>query len=263
MRKGSQSLKRNVKFIVKYDGSAYAGWQRLGHEKSLSSIQGILEENLSLLLKEKIKITASGRTDAGVHALGQVVNFHCNSGYPLEKLQVDLNQKLPEDIKIILTEAAESDFHSRYSAKSKTYEYRIDQNEKACVFTRKYTYHYPKELNTTAMKSAAAWLIGTHDFRAFTTDKNEDKSTVRTIESIDIYPYEEKRFHNHSKELRIAITGDGFLYNMVRIIAGTLLEVGEGKRQPEEIKKILEGKSRKEAGITISSSGLFLIQVRY
>jgi tRNA pseudouridine38-40 synthase len=263
MKKGILNLKRNIKFVVEYDGSAYAGWQRLGNEVDCRSIQSVLEEKLSNLLKEKINITASGRTDSGVHALGQVANFFCNSQLPLDEMKNQLNILLSEDIKVKRMEEADMNFHSRYSAKAKTYEYRIEQNEKPSVFTRKYTYHYPVQLNVDAMKSAAAWLIGTHDFKAFSTDRREDKPTQRTIENIQIYHYQEKDYYKPSNELRFAITGDGFLYNMVRIIVGTLLEVGEGKRQPEEMKDILESKSRKEAGKTVSSIGLFLKEVKY
>lgn len=246
---------RNIKIVIMYDGSGYGGWQRLGKLDKKPSIQNTLEELFSNYFGENIKLIGSGRTDAGTHAYGQVANFHCHSKQPADKMKKELNILLPEDIAIleICDEAAE--FHSRYSAKVKTYRYRIDQDETQSVFSRKYTYHMPKPLNLDNMAKASALLTGTHDFKAFSTDRKDKKSTIRTIESIKI--------HRHDKELWIDITGDGFLYNMARIIVGTLLEVGEGTRQPEEISAILASRDRRMAGLTVSSQGLFLYNVRY
>jgi tRNA pseudouridine38-40 synthase len=238
-----------------YDGSGYKGWQRLGNTDKKLPIQTVLEECLSQYFEEDIKLIGSGRTDAGAHALGQVANFYCQSMQPVEVMRKGLNEVLPKDIAIFSVEEVGKEFHSRYSAKTKTYEYRIDQGETQSVFTRKYTYHVPTPLNQEAMQKATAYIIGTHDFKAFSTDRKDDKSTIRTIESIAI--------HNDSGELRITITGNGFLYNMVRIIVGTLLEVGQGNRRPEDMQSILESKNRQRAGVTVSSQGLFLCQVRY
>ncbi len=260
---GNSNNKRNIKLILEYDGSAYAGWQRLGLISGKRSIQGILEECLSGCLQEDIKIIGSGRTDAGVHALGQVANFHCISNRSVKDMTAELNVLLPGDIKVHNMEEVDEEFHSRYSAKAKTYEYRIDQGEVQSVFTRKYTYHVPEPLDINAMNRAAAFLTGIHDFKAFSTDRKDGGSTVRTIENIRIYRLEAAKFRNPSNEARIAITGDGFLYNMVRIIMGTLIEIGKGIKRPEDVPVILEEKKRQQAGMTVSSQGLFLLEVKY
>ncbi len=254
---------RNIKLILEYDGSSYAGWQRLGITGKKRSIQGILEKCLTEYLREDIKVIGSGRTDAGVHALGQVANFHCVSERPENEIMEELNILLPDDIKVHFIKEVGKEFHSRYSATAKTYEYRIDRGEVQSVFTRKYTYHVPEPLDTDIMDKAAAFLIGTHDFKAFSADRKDGKSTVRTIEEIKIYGPPVLKYQNPSDELRIAITGDGFLYNMVRIITGTLIEIGKGINKPEAIPEILKGKKRQQAGITVSPRGLFLVKVRY
>lgn len=258
---------RNIKLIIMYDGSGYAGWQRLGITDKKLSIQTVLEECLSECLEEEVNIIGSGRTDAGAHALGQVANFHCSSKLSVAEMSQEFNSALPNDIAILHIEEVGKAFHSRYLAKAKTYEFRIDQGETQSVFTRKYTYHVRVALNIDAMLEAATHLIGTYDFKAFSTDRKDGKSTIRTIETIKIGNYFEKVEDNKegmsSDHLRITITGDGFLYNMVRIIVGTLLEIGEGKRRPENICHILESKDRQMAGITVSSQGLFLLNVRY
>ncbi|MDF2589330.1 MAG: tRNA pseudouridine synthase [Anaerocolumna sp.] len=254
---------RNIKILLMYDGNSYSGWQRLGLSEKNNSIQGILEETISSYLGEEIHITGSGRTDAGVHALGQVANFKSNTKIKLSALMEDINRKLPEDIRILKIEYVDNDFHSRYSAVSKTYEYRIDTGERQSVFSRKYTYHVPETLNIENMKKAAEYLIGTHDFKAFSTDRKDLKSTVRTIYDINIYkPLIKDNCHNQN-ELRIQVTGNGFLYNMVRIITGTLISVGEGKMPANDIELILKNKKREMAGITLNPQGLFLIKVRY
>lgn len=262
--------RRNIKVTLMYDGSGYAGWQRLGSTDKKCSIQTVLEDCLSTCLGEEIKVLGSGRTDAGVHALEQVANFYCQSTQTVEDMRKSMNMVLPGDITILHMEEVDKDFHSRYMAKSKTYEYRIDQGETQSVFTRRYTYHVPSSLNVDAMLEAAAYLVGTHDFQGFSTDRKDGKSTVRTIETIHItqnyreYAFSYSAFsETNSNELRITITGNGFLYNMVRIIVGTLLEIGEGTRQPEDINPIFESKNRQMAGITVSSQGLFLSHVQY
>jgi tRNA pseudouridine38-40 synthase len=254
---------RNIKMLLMYDGSGFSGWQRLGLSEKNNTIQGILEESISSYLGEEIHIIGSGRTDAGVHAIEQVANFRCKTSLSLDEMMLNLNQKLPEDIKILKLEDVDIDFHSRYSAKSKTYEYRIDIGEKQSVFTRKYTHHLPVPLNTKNMEKAAAYLIGTHDFKAFSTDRKDLKSTVRTIYNIIIYKPAAQSNNYQQNELRIQITGNGFLYNMVRIMVGTLISVGEGKITPDDVKHILKDKKREMAGITMNPQGLFLIQVRY
>ncbi|MGB8453386.1 MAG: tRNA pseudouridine(38-40) synthase TruA [Anaerocolumna sp.] len=255
--------KRNIKLILEYDGSGYAGWQRLGLAAGKRSIQSLVEECLSGYLQEDIKIIGSGRTDAGVHALGQVANFHCISGRSAEDIKKNLNILLPEDIKVRYSQEMDKEFHSRYSAKAKTYEYRIDCGEVQSVFTRKYTYHMPDFLDLDAMEKASGYFLGTHDFKAFSTDRKDGKSTVRTIDHIRIYKPEAIKHQQPSHELRIAITGDGFLYNMVRIMTGTLIEIGQGLKTPGDVLKIMEGKKRQQAGTTIGSQGLFLLEVGY
>ena len=254
--------KRNMKLILEYDGSGYAGWQRLHVAIGKKSVQSVLEECISGYLGENIKVIGSGRTDAGVHALGQVANFYCTSEHSAEDMKQKINALLPDDIKVKDLKETDQAFHSRYSAKAKTYEYRISRGEVPSVFTRKYTYHVTEALDVDSMKKAAAFLTGTHDFKAFSTDRKDGKSTIRTVENIRIYKAE-SRWKKSSEEVRIAITGDGFLYNMVRIITGTLIEVGQGKRKPEEVINILSGKVRQQAGMTVSSQGLFLLEVRY
>ncbi len=260
---GNSRNKRNIKLVLEYDGSGYAGWQRQGFTTGKRSVQNILEECTAKYLDENIKIIGSGRTDAGVHALGQVANFPCISSQSVEAMKKNINILLPEDIKILDMQEVDKEFHSRYSAKAKTYEYRIDQGRVPSVFSRKYTCHVPVPLNMDAMKKASACFAGTHDFKAFSTDRKNGKSTVRTIENIDIYRYARQRYGKPANEIRIKITGDGFLYNMVRIMTGTLLEIGQGIRCPEDVIEILKGKNRQHAGITVSSQGLFLLGVRY
>lgn len=256
--------KRNIMMILSYDGNRYSGWQRLGSEGIINSIQGIIETTLSNYMGEMIKVIGSGRTDAGVHAWGQVANFQTYSNLSVNLIQREMNLLLPEDIQIRLVKEVDMSFHSRYSAKEKTYEYRIDLGERQWVFTRNYTLHMPGTLNIKAMIEAANHLIGTHDFVAFSTDRKDGKSTIRTIKDISIY-YEQinKSSLGRGNELRISITGDGFLYNMVRIMVGTLLEIGQGIKKPDEIHEILKGRDRQKAGATISSHGLFLKNVKY
>ena len=255
--------KKNIKIMIEYDGSKYSGWQRLGKtavdavSKSIkkSSIQSVLEYNLSRLLDEDIKLIGSGRTDASVHALGQVANFYSYTKLPLKELLIGINRLLPEDIAVLDIEEVDLNFHSRYSAKAKTYEYRIYMGETQSVFLRKYTYHEQNELDIVNMKKAASYLVGTHDFKSFSTERKDGKSTVRTIN--DIY------FHINGSVLTICITGNGFLYNMVRIIIGTLMEIGEGNRGADDMLDILKSKDRQKAGFTISGHGLFLYRVWY
>ena len=255
--------KKNIKIMIEYDGSKYSGWQRLGKtavdavSKSIkkSSIQSVLEYNLSRLLDEDIKLIGSGRTDASVHALGQVANFYSYTKLPLKELLIGINRLLPEDIAVLDIEEVDLNFHSRYSAKAKTYEYRIYMGETQSVFLRKYTYHEQNELDIVNMKKAASYLVGTHDFKSFSTERKDGKSTVRTIN--DIY------FHINGSVLTIGITGNCFLYNMVRIIIGTLMEIGEGNRGADDMLDILKSKDRQKAGFTISGHGLFLYRVWY
>ncbi len=246
---------RNIKMSIMYDGAGFGGWQRLGNQGSAPSVQGSLEEELSKILGEPIKVIGSGRTDAGVHAYGQVANFHTKHNMPVTEIKRRLNEALYDKLAVTQVEEVPSKFHSRYDAVSKTYEFLIDTREKANVFTRQYSVSVPEKLDLYKMKQAAEYLIGEHDFAGFSTDKRKDKNTVRKIYEIEIF--------FTGSMLHIIMNGNGFLYNMVRIIVGTLIEVGIGKRQPESILDIIETKDRQLAGPTMSSQGLFLKQVFY
>jgi pseudouridylate synthase I len=243
----------NYKIEISYDGSNYQGWQKQTNTKR--TIQGIIEGKLQEIFKQRIEIHGSGRTDAGVHANGQVANF----GVPEELFRSvfleRINSILPTDIKVNEIEKVNDKFHSRLSAISKEYIYQIDLREKADVFTRKYKYHYPYEIDCRKIKEASAYFIGTHDFRSFTSEKRQEKSCVRTIHDIKV-----ERVEN---QLSIQIRGNGFLYNMVRIIVGTLLEVGKGDSKVSDINKIMEMKERVNAGETVPPNGLFLNKVFY
>lgn len=252
---------RNIKFAIMYDGSGYSGWQRVNNVKATKpSIQGLLEQIFSEVLLEPIVVVASGRTDAGVHAIQQIANFFTQNNIDLATLEKTINKALPEDIRIYSLEEVPKSFHSRYDAKQKTYEYRISTRDRESVFTRKYVYPLNESLHINKMKAGAKYLIGKHDFKAFSTDRKDGKSTERTIYDIQI-----TEINNNfgTTELSILITGDGFLYHMVRIIAGTLVEIGLLKRSPESIKEVLASKERTNAGMMLGSQGLFLKDVKY
>jgi len=244
---------RNFRLLLAYDGSRYRGWQRLGN--SDQTIQGKLETVLSRMLETSVEVHGSGRTDAGVHAEGQVANFHADTDMTPQEIQSYLRRYLPEDIGILdVTEAAPR-FHSRLNASRKTYRYRIWNTNMPCVFDRKYVWILPDSLSIEDMKDAAKYLIGTHDFLAFCSNKHFKKSSVRTIYDISIVQV--------GKELQISVTADGFLYNMVRIIVGTLVEVGRGERSARDIPAILESRVRENAGMTVPPQGLCLMEVLY
>lgn len=243
---------RNYKMTIAYDGTGYQGWQRQNNTEL--TIQEILEKRITSLIGYPVKIDGSGRTDGGVHAFGQVANVKFSGKVDEEEFRKKLNAVLPEDIRIRKFELAKNGFHSRYSAKAKKYEYTIDRNEKPCVFTRKYCYHYTKPLNVEAMKQAADLLTGTHDFGGF-TDKKDEKSTVRTIYGIDIT--------ETTGKVRCMFHGDGFMYHMVRILTGTLLEVGSKEKKPEDVAEILRTRDRAAAGFLAPAIGLCLKEVIY
>lgn len=239
--------------VVEYDGTAYRGWQR---QRNGVSIQEILEDKISLITGKSVKVTGSGRTDAGVHAFHQVASFRTDSALPCPQLVRGLNSLLPSDIAIKTMEDVSPGFHARKDVKAKTYLYRIYNGSTPCVFLRRYTWHIVKALDLDAMKKAAVSLIGTHDFKSFTTVHTEAKSFVRTLERIEIYPQTHGLLH-------IEMEGDGFLRYMARVIVGTLVEVGRGKRSADDIPRILAARNRSEAGMTAPPQGLFLKEVRY
>ena len=243
----------NYKLILQYDGTKLNGWQKQGNTEN--TIQGKIEAILERMYGEYVEIHGSGRTDAGVHALSQVANYHAPAKFSVEEIKSTLNEYLSKDIRVLQVELVDERFHARLTATGKTYEYRIDHGEVANVFLRKYVMREETPLDLQAMRRAAVYLLGTHDFKTFCANKKMKKSTVRTITSIVI---EEK-----DGIVAIRYTGNGFLYNMVRILTGTLIEVGRGKKKPEEIPGIIEAMDRGAAGFTAPAQGLYLIEVTY
>ena len=243
----------NYKLVLQYDGTKLNGWQKQGNTDN--TIQGKLEAILEKMYGEYVEIHGSGRTDAGVHALGQVANFHASEQFSTEEIQDTLNEYLSKDIRVLHVETVDERFHARLTARGKTYEYRIDNGKIANVFQRKYTMREENPLDLTAMKNAAVYLLGTHDFKTFCANKKMKKSTVRTITAVEI--------KENDGIVSIRYTGNGFLYNMVRILTGTLIEVGRGKRAPEDIKEIINAQDRGAAGFTAPAQGLFLVEVDY
>ena len=243
---------RNVKLELCYDGSRYKGWQRLSGEKD--TIQGKLEIALSRILGECVEVIGSGRTDAGTHALGQVCNFHCESDMSCEEILKSLRQYLPEDIGIYSCRNVSPRFHARLNAKEKTYRYRIWNSEMPCVFDRKYCYILPDKLDLLTMREGAQVFLGTHDFSAFCANKNMKKSTIRHISSIEI--------QKCGEEIQLFFTGNGFLHHMVRILVGTLIEVGRGERSVSSLNELV-GAERSQAGYLVPASGLCLMEVIY
>ncbi|MCI6188960.1 MAG: tRNA pseudouridine(38-40) synthase TruA [Clostridium sp.] len=245
----------NIKLVIQYDGTRYNGWQKQ-KENKITTIQGKLEHVLSKMTDEEIQVIGCGRTDAGVHADNFVANFTTNSIKSLEKIKEYLDEYLPEDIIIKEIKLASPRFHARYNVKSKSYVYKINNNENNDVFTRKYAYHVKEKLNIEDMKKASEFLIGTHDFKSFTNLKNKkEKSTVRTINYINI--------SENNGIINIEINGNSFLLNMVRIIIGTLIEVGLGKRNPLEMKDIINAMDREKAGERAPALGLMMKCVEY
>ncbi len=243
---------RNLRLDICYDGTRYRGWQRLpGTDKT---IQGKLEAVLSRILGETVELTGSGRTDAGTHALGQVANFHCRSTMPCEQIVTELRRYLPEDIGIYSCREVSQRFHARLNAVRKTYCYRIWNSSKPCVFDRRYVYIHPDVLDLDKMRLGARYFLGTHDFSAFCANRKMKKSTVRCIDSLTI--------ETAGEEIRITVTGNGFLHNMVRIMVGTLVEIGQGVRNVDSVPGLFGG-TREEAGFLIPAQGLCLMEVRY
>ena len=246
-------MKRNFRLTLCYDGSRYRGWQRQGNTDN--TIQAKLETLLSRLLEQEIEIAASGRTDAGVHARKQVCSFRAETAHSCDFMLTELRKFLPEDIGALALEEAPERFHARLNCLEKTYVYRVWNSGEPNVFERKYLYVFPAALDLAAMRRAAEMLVGTHDFSAFRTDRSRKKSAVRELRRIEI--------ERCGGEVRLRFTGDGFLYNMVRILTGTLLEVGSGQRSPESVLAALESRNRENAGFTAPARGLILWDVSY
>ncbi len=243
---------RNIKIILEYDGTKYKGWQKLSDNEF--TIQGKLETTLSRICEEEISVIGCSRTDAGVHALNYVANFHTKSTVSTEKIMHDLNKYLSGDIVIKSAKDCSERFHARYNALSKTYRYVIN-NSTQSAFSRKYELYIIDKLDVEKMIQASKYLIGTHDFQSFTTLKSKKKSTVKTIHSIDIFV--------ENSNIIIEVKGNSFLWNMVRIICGTLIEVGKGTILVENIDVILKECKRQEAGPNAAAQGLFLKEVEY
>lgn len=244
---------KNYRMVLEYDGSRYDGWQKQGNTEQ--TIQGKLEHVLERMTGKPVEVHGSGRTDAGVHALAQTANFHGDTKRKEEEIKEYLNRYLPEDIRIKTVEPVEMRFHSRLNALEKTYLYQIEMGEKKGVFERKYIWGLFRELDIEAMERAASLLTGEHDFKSFCANKKMKKSSVRVIKGIE--------FEQKGSRLMIRYTGNGFLYHMVRILTGTLVEVGLGLRKPQDMKNILEAKDRSKAGFTAPPEGLFLEHIGY
>ncbi len=243
----------NYRMKIQYDGTRYKGWQR--QKGSTDTIQGRVEAVLSRTMGYPVEFVGAGRTDAGVHAYEQVANVHLNESYETGWLQSKMNEYLPEDIRIMEVKEAGERFHSRLNAIGKVYEYRLLKRDCQDVFHRRYAWHMDKELDVEKMKLAAEQLIGQHDFKGFCTKASKKKSTVRRMDAIEI--------REEEKDIFIRFTGNGFLYNMVRILTGTLVEIGTGEREADSIPEILLSGDRQQAGQTAPAQGLMLRKVLY
>lgn len=247
---------RNIKMTLDYDGSKYKGWQKQNQKGSnVATVQDKLENVLSKMTSEEIQVIGCGRTDSGVHAKNYIANFKTNSLMTLDQMIEYINEYLPEDIRVKELKDASERFHARFNVKSKTYEYTIDNNRFKDVFLRKYSWHIKSKLDLEAMKEASEYLIGTHDFKSFTSLKSKNKSTLRTINSIDI--------NEKNNIINLKINGNGFLLNMARIIVGTLVAVGLGEIEPNYIVDILEAKERAKASEKAPAHGLCLLELNY
>lgn len=243
---------RNIKLTIEYDGKEFNGWQK---QLNKLNIQGTIEKVISDITKEEIELIGSGRTDAGVHALGQVANFRTNSTIPIEKFAIAINSRLKKSIVIKKAEEVPDRFHSRYNCKQKTYRYVINNSETGSAIYRNLEYNIKMPLDVNKMQEAANYFVGEHDFTGFKASGTSSKSSVRTIYKAEI--------RKEGDRIIIELTGNGFLYNMVRIISGTLVDVGLGKIMPDDIENIIKMKDRSKAGKTLPPQGLFLVKVEY
>jgi tRNA pseudouridine38-40 synthase len=247
---------RWLKLTVSYDGRAYAGWQI---QPDKPTVQGTFQATWQKLTQEQVNVTAAGRTDAGVHALGQVVSVSTDTRLTNDDLLRALNALLPDDIAVVALEDAPEKFHATYDAVGKTYRYQIHNGRVPSVFDRHYAWHLPHALDAAAMHEAGQFLLGRHDFSSFETSGSERPDSIRTIHQLSVRLSDEPNCHRVTLE----ITGDGFLYNMVRTIVGTLVEVGRGNRDARWVAEVLEARDRRRAGQTAPPLGLFLVSVQY
>ena len=244
---------RNIKLVIEYDGKEFNGWQK---QPNKLNIQGTIEKAIEQITREEIELIASGRTDRGVHSLGQVANFKTNSKIPIEKFAIAINSNLKKSILIKSAEEVDEKFHSRISCKQKTYRYVINNSKLGTAIYRNLETHIPMKLDVEKMKQAIKYFEGEHDFKAFKASGTSSKNSIRTIYKAEIIEKEDEK-------IWIELTGNGFLYNMVRIIAGTLVEVGLGNIKPEEISNIIKEGKRENAGKTLPPQGLYLVKVEY
>lgn len=253
---------RNIFLVISYIGTHYNGFQI---QPNRITVQGKLQEAIQMLTGETVKVEGSGRTDAGVHARGQTVTFRTEARIPIERWALALNARLPADIVVREAREVSPDFHARRSAKRKTYRYTIENSRIPDVFHRQIRYHHPAPLNLEAMEEALAHFVGEHDFTSFCSKSSTKRSHVRTIYDMRLVREEPGQPAEDGRHgvFHLYVTGSGFLYNMVRIIVGTLIEVGEGKRQPSDIPGILAAKDRLAAGPTAMAQGLTLWEVEY
>ena len=245
-------MKKRIKLVVAYDGTAYHGWQV---QPNAVTVEGVLNEKLTELLGEEITVTGASRTDAGVHSLGNVAVFDTETRIPADKISYALNQRLPEDIVVQDSAEVASDFHPRFCDSKKTYEYRILNRRFPIPTLRRDTYFYYRPLDVAAMQKAAEYLVGEHDFKSFCTVGAQVDTTVRTLYALTVTRDEDV--------IKIRVTGNGFLYNMVRILAGTLISVGIHEREPEDMTRILAACDRTAAGPTAPECGLTMVGIRY
>ena len=243
---------KNIKLTIEYDGTNYVGWQR---QDNGLSVQQVVEEAIEKITGERVKVNGSGRTDSGAHALGQTANFHTKTSIPTIRLPAALNSVLPDDIAVKDARCMPLDFHARFSCKAKEYMYQVYNGKTRPAVMRRYCYHVPKDLDGDAMVKALKLLEGTHDFSCFKAAGSSVTNCVRQIYRADLSKKEDM--------LIFTFKGSGFLYNMVRIMMGTVLEIGMGKRPVENIPKLLESKDRSLAGPTVPAKGLFLVKVYY
>lgn len=243
---------RNIKLVIEYDGSNYGGWQKQNNNKT---IQETVEKAIKKITGEEVELIGSSRTDAGVHAKGMVANFHTNSKIPGQRFREAINTKLPDDIAIVKSEEVSEKFHARYSSLGKTYSYTIINREEKVAIKKDFCYAVRDKLNIDLMKEGCKYFIGKHDFSAFKSTGSSVKTSVREVSDLHIEKYEDK--------IKIFITADGFLYNMVRIIVGTLLEVGKGKISCADIEEALESLDRSKSGPCAPARGLVLEKVYY
>lgn len=243
---------RNIKLTIEYDGKKFGGWQK---QPTKLNIQGEIEQAIKEITGEDVELNASGRTDSGVHSIGQVANFKTNSNIEIEKIPFAINSKLKKSIVIKNAEEVDESFHARYSCKGKKYRYIINNSIQGTAIYRDLECHIPQKLDIKEMKKAIKYFEGEHDFRGFRASGTSSKNSVRTIFKAEI--------KQENERIIIELTGNGFMYNMVRIIAGTLVDVGLKKIKPEEIPDIINSKDRNKAGKTLPAHGLYLVEVYY